>query len=241
MVAGQVRGLRPQVRALWPLVLLTAPSWGRPAGRRRRRARVAGRARSHDYGGRGRRHLPGRLRRPRRGTASQVGMDEGRPSCAHSGAGAWPRRSRRRSRRRPGGLRGRHPAAPRPQLDGHRPPPLAQRLRDLSPDGVLPPWNLWFPSGPLPSSPRQRRAPPGLRRRAALTPLDFLDQPAPGRARRHARRLPPAQRRLRRRRPSWRWPGLAGGTPWPASPGDADPSEDVARALSGLAVAWTPP
>jgi hypothetical protein len=59
------------------------------------------------------------------------------------------------------------------------PRPLVEELRRLAVRGLLPPWNLWFPSDPLPGL-----IPNGEQRAAfaaelPLTPLSFLEAPAP--------------------------------------------------------------
>ncbi|GIG92231.1 hypothetical protein [Plantactinospora endophytica] len=60
-------------------------------------------------------------------------------------------------------------------LDEHR----ADRLRGLATDGLLPPWDTWFPAGALDRE--LPSGPPGRRFRAELvaTPLGLLTEPAP--------------------------------------------------------------
>lgn len=59
------------------------------------------------------------------------------------------------------------------------PPELAQRLRDLAEDGVLPPWDEWFPAGAvaglLPDESQRARFRAGLPR----LPLSYFEEPAP--------------------------------------------------------------
>jgi len=57
--------------------------------------------------------------------------------------------------------------------------PLAEQLRRLAVGGLLPPWNLWFPSDPLPSLIANGEQRAAIAAELPLTPLGFLEAPAP--------------------------------------------------------------